>query len=314
MPDQVLHPNATGCALHILRNKWDHHKSLNGEDILLMATLVGATQGTRGTFVELGAYTGDHSNTAIMERCFGWSGLLIEGSLANFQQLKAKANRPRSVKVHSAVCGPNGIDGKRSVRFTRTGGPVSGHIDMFEEKHQRMWSHVNKPSQTVQVPCQPLERIMVANGLADGATFLSLDVEGSEEMVLSTVQPSAFRIIMVETTGYDPAKEERIRKRILSYGFHVEPVLTRQMSNSSHVYARHGVAAHPLPNNWYRNVPTFAGRVVFENNVTAGLLSRLLTHAAHRTEPEPELQKLLPLQGHNEAQAKWTEPAYLSYE
>ena len=102
---------------------------------------------------------------------------------------------------------------------------------------------------------------MADNGLANGATFLSLDVEGSEELVLSTVQPGAFRVIMVETDGSDLAKEERVRNRILSDGMHFEPVLTRQLVNSSHVYARRGLAAYPLPDSWYQQArPGFPGR------------------------------------------------------
>lgn len=46
---------ATACSLSMFRNKFDHSHSLNGEDQMLLApTLISATKGESGTFVELG--------------------------------------------------------------------------------------------------------------------------------------------------------------------------------------------------------------------------------------------------------------------
>ena len=83
---------ATACSFSMFRNKFDHSHSLNGEDQMLLPTLISATKGERGTFVELGAFTGEFSNTAVLERCFGWSGLLIE---ANVRLRPALAKRRR---------------------------------------------------------------------------------------------------------------------------------------------------------------------------------------------------------------------------
>ena len=40
---------------------------------------------------------------------------------------------------------------------------------------------------------------MESHGFKGGADFLSLDVEGAEELVMRTVSPAAFKYIMVET-------------------------------------------------------------------------------------------------------------------
>jgi len=68
-------------------------QSQNLEDlrILEMLLLAARHEGNR-TYVELGAYDGKKfSNTWVLERCFGWHGLLIEGSPENF--LKLRNNR-----------------------------------------------------------------------------------------------------------------------------------------------------------------------------------------------------------------------------
>ena len=46
----------------------------------------------------------------MLERCFGWRGVLIEASPRNFQRLE-KAGRTKSKLVHSAVCKEESIDG-----------------------------------------------------------------------------------------------------------------------------------------------------------------------------------------------------------
>ena len=50
------------------------------------------------------------------------------------------------------------------------------------------------------------------------AAFLSLDVEGAEHKVISTVDPTAFRAILVEMDGHDPPKDFRVHKAIVQAG------------------------------------------------------------------------------------------------
>ena len=61
---------------------------------------------------------------------------------------------------------------------------------------------------------------MVDAGLSKGATFLSLDVEGAEELVLRTVDPAAFEFLMVETEAdvSDKQTMEAVRRRIRQAG------------------------------------------------------------------------------------------------
>ena len=62
-------------------------RSWKGEDFTLLPLLLRMTAGRPGRFVELGAYTGiDFSNTLVLERCFDWTGLLIEANSQNFKE------------------------------------------------------------------------------------------------------------------------------------------------------------------------------------------------------------------------------------
>ena len=197
----------------------------NREGLLLWPTLMKIARlhrdpSRRGTFVELGALDGQTlSNTYMLERCHGWRGLLIEAVPENFAKL---LKSPRNVsKVHSAVCS----DGRTSVRMTTGVGNYGAMAELaslapvFDKKQH--WKKVNESS-TIAVPCTTLSKLMHASKLAHGADFLSLDVEGAEEMVLAAVDPAAFRLVLVEDTP-GPTKEvheknERVYHRLTRAG------------------------------------------------------------------------------------------------
>ena len=81
---------------------------------------------------------------------------------------------------------------------------------------------------------------MTASGLKS-ATFLSLDVEGSEEVVLNTVDPARFMMILVEMNNGAEEKNERVRAQLKRAGMQVQPVLTKMIGNSD-VFIRNDVA------------------------------------------------------------------------
>ena len=82
-------------------------KSQHLEELLLLPSLLHAAQGQPGTFVELGALDGvRYSNTYILEKCFNWTGVLIEANPVSYQRL-LKSGR-RSTMIHSGACEGNG--------------------------------------------------------------------------------------------------------------------------------------------------------------------------------------------------------------
>lgn len=184
--------------------------SQHGADFMLLPILQLATAHKPGTFVELGALNGVRfSNTLMLERCFGWGGLLIEASRMNFHNLKTKAggvlrDKKRTDRVHSAVCEPAGTLQMRRCR---------GEVCQQAEGNQTALSGYQA------VPCAPLREIMAsAPRPLEHATFLSLDVEGAEEQVIRTVRPRAFEVIFVEMDGKDAAKDQRVHDYILDDG------------------------------------------------------------------------------------------------
>ena len=152
-------------------------RSFKGEDLLLLPTLLGSLNGTQsGSFVELGAYDGvTHSNSYMLERCFGWRGVLIEASPSNFQRL-LKAGRTKSKLVHSAVCKEESIDGLEFADAGRSNSDAvaqtSGSLQTISRAKRAIARELNR---TVRVPCKPLKAILAEHGLTK-VDFLSLDV------------------------------------------------------------------------------------------------------------------------------------------
>jgi hypothetical protein len=149
----------------------------------------GSSTFTTGTYVELGAYDGkQESNTRFFDLCLGWKGLLIEGNPMTFS--KALQARPHA---HLMSFAPScAVDNGTMVQFspfpfTNTG--LRGYAKAYDKE----------PS--IDVPCGPLgpvlEDIFGHQQEADNGddvevpmpriNFFSLDVEGSEPLVLRTI-------------------------------------------------------------------------------------------------------------------------------
>lgn len=191
-------------------------RSQDQEDLRLLPLLIeAATHRGEATFVELGAFDGTtYSNTHMLEKCFGWRGLLIEGNPANFAKLRLHRSSVDNNLANMAICKAGGPG---YVNFTATGSAMSGDEGAMSESFKRQ-HHAQGHTAQVSVPCKPLSAIMRDNRLSSGATFLSLDVEGAEAKVLETIDPSRFHVILVELNGHDPFKDLAVHERLINAG------------------------------------------------------------------------------------------------
>ncbi|KOO23674.1 methyltransferase fkbm family [Chrysochromulina tobinii] len=177
-------------------------------------------RGRGGLFIEMGAADGvTGSNTYMLEMCFNWTGLLIEGSPTNFELMRTRSGR-RSVMVHSSVCNET-----HTVPFTKHGGLVSGRPDIMLPSFMKRFSNSHRLGDDgrgiVQVPCQPMNAIMAAHGFAtEHFHYFSLDVEGAEDRVLEGTDATRFSLVETEELPRggsvdrveveDPEKEARV--------------------------------------------------------------------------------------------------------
>ena len=231
-----------------------------GEDWQLLPTLLGVaaaryhTSGrtSGGRFVELGAYQGtDLSNSLLLERCYNWTGVLIEANPNNFAVLRTAGRRARL--VHSAVCEGDGSSGT-TVPITVNGMAVSGQVGAMSDTYIRKERRGDNISDVVRVNCRSLASIIRPE--SHRYDFLSLDVEGAEDKVLKTVDPSIFGVIMVEDDGYDKNKQDRVDRAINAAGLRRAKQLAVHLSG---VYLRSDV----------REVPSWSGLPLYRGHCGA---------------------------------------------
>ena len=109
--------------------------------------------------------------------------------------------------------------GHGHVNITKHGGVFAGVPETMAPAYIRQWGkRIPKRQEVVEVPCRSLTSLMQDNGLSR-AEFLSLDVQGAEEVVLRAVNPSVFKLIMVEMDRSDKKKEQRIDVLLHESGF-----------------------------------------------------------------------------------------------
>lgn len=156
------------------------HRSVNNEDKMMYATIfqqaMAENPQKRYTYIELGAFDGlTESNTRFFDVCLGWDGLLIEGNPVKFPLLVQ--NRPNAHRLNFAPgCSVDSIN--ETIPFHSvdwTNGGLAGYAKDYPENE-----HI------VQVPCGSLTPVLLELA-PSGIDFFSLDVEGSEPLILSNI-------------------------------------------------------------------------------------------------------------------------------
>lgn len=169
------------CAWPLLSCVLNETRSQQRQDLILLPRLLELSPSGPGSFVELGALDGwSLSNTALLERCFAWDGVLIEANPQNAKKLLSSGRKARA--VHSAVCPSRQVPA--TVKMTLDGGNVARQTDLASSPAQPLISIDN--TETIDVPCAPLDHILTQAGFHT-ATYLSLDVEGAEAIVLQVL-------------------------------------------------------------------------------------------------------------------------------
>lgn len=163
------------------------HMSQAGQDKIILELLDNKQE---GYFVELGASNGvTSSNTYVLEKKYRWRGLCIEPNQRFFKQLAKNRN---CTIINTLVSGK-----EEEVFFNNDG--ATGHIDKEGEKMQTT----------------SLANILRANNSPKIIDYLSLDVEGYEEVVLYDFpfDEYEFRVMSIER----PPK--KLHDKLLSVGY-----------------------------------------------------------------------------------------------
>jgi FkbM family methyltransferase len=181
--------------------------SQQGEDIYIYRNFINK-QVPDGIFVELGAMNGiTYSNTKFFEDTLLMSGTLIEPTSQYFELVK---NRPNCKNYNKAV-----HNVKEKVKFLGNYA-TAGLVETMHENFRNNW---HKNSAEYYVEGEPFSDILKSSNITY-IDFLSIDVEGGEEVVLKTMDFNIpVYIICIELDGHNKEKDERCRQILRANGF-----------------------------------------------------------------------------------------------
>jgi len=186
----------------------DKSRSQLGQDILALAQ-VGIKK--RGFFVEFGATNGfDLSNTFLLEKEFGWRGVLCEP--AKEWQDELMKNRSCAIDTRCVYSSTG-----EKIQFSETAIGELSTISSFRNSDANRTQR--KVSTTYEVETVTLSDLLLTHNAPSYIDFLSIDTEGSEYEILKAFDFSkySFGLICVEHNFTE--NREKISSLLIENGY-----------------------------------------------------------------------------------------------
>lgn len=169
-----------------------------------------------GVFVDIGAHDGKSlSNTYFYEKALGWKGLCIEPLPKVFEQLKQNRS---CILVEGAAWKE---DTTRPFRIIE-GYPemLSGFVDTYPPAHkERIIEEIAQMGgqyTDVNIQCFNINKLLLKHNLTK-IDFLSIDVEGGELDILSSIDYNTIQIqVILAENNYE---DENLRNFLIGKGY-----------------------------------------------------------------------------------------------
>ena len=206
--DLVLSPQGQDLSIAKTRATYRNSRSQLGQDFL--ALLSGGVS-KPGFFVEFGAADGvSLSNSYLLEKEFGWKGILCEPSRSWHEELKK--NRTCAVDTR-CVYSRTGEKISFSENYI---GELSGITEFTGDDHRGL---IDRTTSSYQVETISLIDLLKHYNAPQHIDFMSVDTEGSEFEILNAFDFSQYSIgaIAVEH-NYTPTRE-KVKELLLSKGY-----------------------------------------------------------------------------------------------
>lgn len=184
----------------------------------------------RGVFIEAGATDGvTESNTYYLEKCKGWSGILIEPIPSLYSACAAL--RKRSQVFNCALVADDYSGTTVTMKEGHLMSTVKGALGKGEKEHLEKAAYFHGTGAgEVTVPARTLTSILDEAGVGQ-IDFLSLDVEGYEREALLGLDLARHRPAYLLIELLDVEKRKRVEELITPYYAYVE-----QISKRDHLY------------------------------------------------------------------------------
>ncbi len=164
-----------------------------------------------GYFVEFGATNGfDLSNSHLLEKEFGWSGILAEPAKLWHQNLQINRN---CIIDHRCVWSKSG----EILSFHEADAAEFSTIHFLAEND--LHKEHRKPGKQYPVTTVSLEDLLRQHSAPKNIDYLSIDTEGSEYEILSNFDFNAYEINAITCEHNYTSERDLIYKLLTSKGF-----------------------------------------------------------------------------------------------
>jgi FkbM family methyltransferase len=183
-------------------------KAQGWQDLFVLSA-VGFKEG--GYFVEFGATDGlTLSNTQLLEKQFGWSGLLAEPARVWHEALYA--NRSATIDTRCVWTKSGEV-----LTFNETDTAELSTIDTFSGEDD--WKKWRKDGRRYEVETISLNDLLDAHSAPSVIDYLSIDTEGSEFEILNAVDFDRYRFRVITCEHNFTPVREKVHQLLSRHGY-----------------------------------------------------------------------------------------------
>ena len=144
-----------------------HSLSDRGQDKWIIEIFQLKKTNYKGFFLEIGGGNGfSNSNTFILEKNFNWKGIIVEPDIDQFRKLKSY--RSKMTLSNKLI-----FDKNKTVNFIKDG------------ELSKITNNISSKNKIIKVKAITLKKLLKDKKAPRNIDFFSLDVEGSEDKVLT---------------------------------------------------------------------------------------------------------------------------------
>ena len=190
------------------RSAFKASKSQLGQDFL---GLIAGGVSSPGFFVEFGAADGvSLSNSYLLEKEFGWAGILCEPSRSWHQAIRKNRSSVLDTRCVYSATGEN-------ISFSENYiGELSGITEFTGDDHHGL---INRTTTSYQVETVSLLDLLNQHNAPKHIDFLSVDTEGSEFEILNAFDFSKYTFGAITVEHNYTATREKVRALLVSNGY-----------------------------------------------------------------------------------------------
>ena len=164
--------------------------SVKSQDLQDIKAYILCNEKQNGFYVEFGADDGiKNSNTFLLNKLFGWKGILAEPNPDVFEQ--CKTNRKTDLCLNDLIFNKTGVD----IDFCISG--QLSTINDYVENDNMQTDRKNNSTKVIKLKTKTLLDVLVENNAPSIIDFLSIDTEGSEFEILAAFDFNKYRVNVI---------------------------------------------------------------------------------------------------------------------